>query len=184
MLSYYSLNHDTSHDGSNPQIENPVMAFEPHPYFNRTLNATVTHNLYLSVGTYNEANSYHTYEVDCAGYSGPCDAQHPTLINVNLRGPNNVQQIQNTGGFAFLEGSALSFERFSVFHASSSTQPVSSSTVRNLYYQTTDRGPAPITEPKLDSNQSLTLGQCLCNATTGWGLDDAGGKSAGSPDGG
>lgn len=177
LFSYADLSShiNWSGQGRNPQIENPVMTYEPHPYFNQALQQTVTINMFLSVGSYNDPtvpNAYRTYEVDCASILGPCDTSHPTQVDNLLQGDaSNPQNLRNIGGEAFLEGSGVNIERFTVFAAEHPGRTQSTDVlIRNPYFLHTQLPDAQSSEASLNGGQSLSKGQCLCNYTTGWSV--------------
>lgn len=161
--------------GDTPVMENPVMAYEPRPYFDNVINQTDNIDLYMSVGSYYQDGAYRTYEIGCASIFGPCDYKNYKRVDSLLVGSSNPQNVTSAGGEAFLEGSGINFERFTIFHANKPGPPppnpprqLGDRFTRSMYVSRTNLPPAQPYEASLRPGQSLTAGQCLCNFQTGW----------------
>lgn len=131
LASWSGMPSGIASPGDRAVIENPAFQTEPHPYIDQ-YGHQVLIDMFLSYGTYNEPNSYHTVEVPCVSVSGPCDTGLAYLVDRSLQGPSPPPILQNTGGASLTEGSPNG-EAYLFFAAVGSTDNPTAS--RAMYVQ-------------------------------------------------
>jgi hypothetical protein len=113
-LSATSVDGTSYSNGTSSFIEGPSMVLDPEP---STINGTnYPYDLFVSLGTWNQTDSYHTIEMLCVS-RWQCNPETAGLdVSGNLLGSNNAQGLYNPGGLS-IDQTSVAGTTWSVFAA-------------------------------------------------------------------
>jgi len=144
--------------GNNSYIENPAFVTDP--------QGTYPYNLMMSLGTWNQSNSYYTINIACNTTTGPCGWTLNELGGFHSAINQGSLNLMNEAGASVIVGSPRYDEQMFLFAAALQNE---SPTYRSPYFDVTNSG-------RLYSGQVLSAGQqleginyCVCLGD-GWQL--------------